>query len=167
MGHHQRRQKRAWRRDAGDVVQATVVWMQRTCRFEENEMKSNKGRQRGIAPAGIAIGIAVQIVAVGNLSQSAESAVKPAGPEIAVQSQWDDEPVERLEPAPKTGRTSREYSWEQQYARTDAKGGSKSCGRRYRDGYSGRGLDCYDFLRAAIRRRADAGAGTGRRRLVH
>ena len=71
----------------------------------------------------IAIGIAILIVAVGNRSQSTESAVEPAGAELAVQSQWDDEPVEHLEPAPKTERTSREYSWEQQHAKTDAKGG--------------------------------------------
>jgi hypothetical protein len=62
------------------------------------------------------------IVAVGSSSASAARAVEPIAAEFAIKSQWDDEPVENLEPAPKTERASREYSWEQQYAETDAKG---------------------------------------------
>jgi len=45
------------------------------------------------------------------------------GDELAARAPWDDEPVERLEPAPKAERTSQRYSWEQQHAKTDTKGG--------------------------------------------
>ena len=86
-------------------------------------MKCNKRHQRTIAPAAITIAVFIQIVAVASHSRSTESAAEVAGADGAVQSQWDDEPVERLEPAPKTERTSKKYLWEQQHAKTDAKGG--------------------------------------------
>ena len=40
----------------------------------------------------------------------------------ADKSLWADEPVEQLAPAPRTERTSKQYSWEQQYAKTDSSG---------------------------------------------
>jgi len=86
-------------------------------------MKFIIGRQGNIVPVAIAIGIAIPIVVVGNRSQSSELAIELAGAELPVRSQWGGEPVERLEPAPKTERTSRGYPWERQYARIDAKGG--------------------------------------------
>ena len=84
--------------------------------------RRRRHRETGRSPV-IRAGIAVLIVAVASSSQSTAPAIEPIASELAVKSDWDDEPVEKLEHAPKTERTSKQYIWEQQLAKTDAKGG--------------------------------------------
>ena len=86
-------------------------------------MKRTKRLQREIASPALVAGIAVLVATAGSPSESAESAVEPVTAELVVQSQWDGEPVEQLKPAPRTDRTPKKYTWEEQHAKTDAKGG--------------------------------------------
>jgi concanavalin A-like lectin/glucanase superfamily protein len=92
-------------------------------RVEENEMESRTRHRETIGSSSVVGGIVVLIVAFATSSASTALAVDPIAAEVAVKSQWDDEPVENLNAAPNTERASKRYSWEQQYAETDAKGG--------------------------------------------
>ena len=85
-------------------------------------MRYKKWRRMSSGSLTLVAGIAVLIAAPGTPSESTEVAVEQAGPARTIQSQWDDEPVENLEPAPKTARAPKKYSWELQHAKTDDKG---------------------------------------------
>ena len=85
-------------------------------------MKCKKRRRRRTASRAVACVIVVLLVAVGRPSESTESAGEAAAAEFTVESPWDGEPVEPLQPAARPERTPKQYSWERQYARTDAKG---------------------------------------------
>ncbi len=67
----------------------------------------------------IVIGIMALIAALGNPS----AAMEPGIAALTHKSQWDDEPIEHLEPARRIPRTPKRYSWERQHARTNEKGG--------------------------------------------
>ena len=92
-------------------------------RFEENEMERKRRHRETIGLPAIVAGVVILIVAAGSSSDSTAPAIEPIAAEFAVESQWDDEPAGNLEPAPKTERASKKYTWEQQHAKTDAKGG--------------------------------------------
>jgi len=69
------------------------------------------------------MGIIVLILAPGSPSELTGQAVESITAARVIPPQWEDEPVERLPPAPRTERTPKKYTWEQQHAKTDAKGG--------------------------------------------
>jgi len=54
--------------------------------------------------------------------ESVGSAVELIAAERTTWSPWDDEPVEKLEPAPRAKRTAKKYIWEVPHAATNAKG---------------------------------------------
>ena len=71
-------------------------------------MKRRRRRQMKTALPAVAVGGVVLLVAVADSSEPIESTIAPAAAGLAVQSPWDDGPVEHLEPAPKGSAYIRE-----------------------------------------------------------
>ncbi len=88
----------------------------------ENEMACVRRPGKRSGSSSLVTVILVLLTAVGITSELVEPEAKAAAEETALMAPWDDGPIEELPPAPEGARTYRKFSWEQQYAKRDARG---------------------------------------------
>ncbi len=85
-------------------------------------MPRRKGVKINEFPAVVNVVVLLTIV-VGIPSGPAELLSETVSEESAVKNQWDDEPIEKLEPAPRGRRVAKKQIWEERHAKTNATGG--------------------------------------------